>query len=86
MDEDDRPFNFMPSKYSALRKVPLYKNSIWENFQRCLDLFMCPRMLRKKKQLVDDANKLIPEITDPNDLRPFPNHLALEYGFVRAEE
>ena len=45
---------------------------------------MCPRLVRKKKE-VSDPNKLIPEITNPNDLRPFPSKLALSYGMVRVK-
>lgn len=45
---------------------------------------MCPRLVRKKKE-VSDASKLIPEITNPNELRPFPSRLALSYGMVKVK-
>lgn len=47
-EEYDRKTNFLPSKFEALRKVPLYQDLIKEHFERCLDLYMAPRLLRKK--------------------------------------
>jgi len=48
MDPEDRPLNFVPQKIDSLRKVPMYENLVREHFERCLDLYMCPRLLRKK--------------------------------------
>ena len=79
-DEEDRVQNYLPSKYDALRKVPLYTELIKEHFERCLDLFMCPRLLRKKVN-VTDMNKLIPELPSPQDLKPFPNTVSIDYNF-----
>lgn len=45
---------------------------------------MCPRLVRKKKE-VSDPSKLIPELTNPNELRPFPSKLALSYGMVKVK-
>jgi len=80
MDEAERPYNFLPEKFEALRKVPLYENLIREHFERCLDLYMCPRMTRKKMN-VTDPNTLIPELPSPNDLKPFPTCESIEYKF-----
>ena len=71
MDESERPYNYIPQKFDALRKVPLYQDLIKEHFERCLDLYMCPRMTRKKMN-VSDPSTLIPELPSPNDLKPFP--------------
>lgn len=71
MDEAERPYNYLPQKFEALRKVPLYENLIREHFERCLDLYMCPRMT-KKKMNITDPNVLLPELPSPNDLKPFP--------------
>ena len=79
-DESERPYNFMPQKIDALRKVPLYEDLVREHFERCLDLYLCPRMLRKKTNLVD-PNTLIPELPSPADLKPFPTKLSIEYKF-----
>ena len=48
MDEEDRPLNYITKKYDVLRKVPAYENLIREHFNRCLDLYLCPRARRKK--------------------------------------
>ena len=82
-DETERQLNFMPTKADALRKVPLYENLIREHFERCLDLYLCPRMLRKKTNLVD-PNALLPELPSPGDLRPFPTKLGNEFKFHKS--
>jgi ribosome biogenesis protein ERB1 len=66
--------------FDALRKVPLYEELIKEHFERCLDLYMCPRLLKKKAN-ISDPSKLIPELPSPNDLKPFPTRLSVEYCF-----
>jgi ribosome biogenesis protein ERB1 len=42
-DPQDRKRNFLPKKYASLRLVPRYDNYIQERFERCLDLYLCPR-------------------------------------------
>jgi len=59
LEESERPLNFVPKKIDSLRKVPLYENLVREHFERCLDLYMCPRMLKKKVNITD-PNLLIP--------------------------
>jgi ribosome biogenesis protein ERB1 len=80
MDETDRPYDYVPKKSEALRKVPIYENLVREHFERCLDLYMCPRITRKKHQ-VTDPNMLIPELPSPNDLKPFPTCVSLDFNF-----
>lgn len=53
MDPEDRPHNFLPQKFESLRKVPLYQDLIREHFERCLDLYLCPRVLKKKVNISD---------------------------------
>lgn len=79
-DEDDRKTNFVPQKFDSLRKVPLFENLIKEHFERCLDLYMCPRLFRKKVN-VSDPSKLIPELPSPNDLKPFPSQVSIDFNF-----
>lgn len=85
-DPEDRPFNFMPTKFKALRQVPLYDNLLKERFERCLDLYLCPRT--RKKRLLIDPETLIPKLPKPQDLRPFPTSQTIEYlghtGKVRS--
>jgi len=69
-DPSDRELNFVPKKYDSLRKVQAYEGLIKERFERCLDLYLCPRLRRKKLNI--DPNSLIPELPKPADLRPFP--------------
>jgi ribosome biogenesis protein ERB1 len=77
---EDRQTNFIPTKVDALRKVPLYQNLIKEHFERCLDLYLCPRLLKKKIN-VSDPNCLIPELPSPEDLKPFPTTVSLDFNF-----
>lgn len=79
-DEIDRKVNYMPQKFEALRKVPLYDNLIKEHFERCLDLYMAPRLFKKKVNVLD-MNKLIPELPSPQDLKPFPVQVSIDYNF-----
>lgn len=75
MDEEDRPLDYIPKKFDVLRKVPAYENLIREKFNRCLDLYLCPRARRKK--LTIDPESLIPEIPKPSDLKPFPTRINI---------
>ncbi|KAG5457948.1 MAG: NUC169 domain-containing protein [Olpidium bornovanus] len=71
-DPEDRERNFVPAKYDNLRSVPAYSKFINDMFERCLDLYMCPRMNI-------DPESLIPKLPDPRDLEPFPRYLAVTY-------
>lgn len=77
MDEEDRPFNFIPSAYPKMRHIPLYDQLIQERFQRCLDLYLCPRV--KKKKLNIDPDTLIPKLPDPSTMKPFPTAINISY-------
>ena len=39
----------------------LYQELIREHFERCLDLYLCPRVLKKRVN-VSDPSQLIPEL------------------------
>jgi ribosome biogenesis protein ERB1 len=75
--EGERP-PFQPTAYEALRKVPAYENFIRERFERCLDLYLCPRA-RIKRLNVDDPKSLVPRLPKPKDLQPFPTLLSLRF-------
>ncbi|KAI7900427.1 NUC169 domain-containing protein [Cokeromyces recurvatus] len=77
MDEEDRPKNYLPKKYNTLRHVPAYDKFIQERFQRCLDLYLAPRV--RKNRLNIDPESLIPKLPSPKDLRPFPTHQSISY-------
>eukprot|EP00744_Colponema_vietnamica_P002685 GILI01004181.1.p1 GENE.GILI01004181.1~~GILI01004181.1.p1 ORF type:complete len:673 (+),score=203.38 GILI01004181.1:721-2739(+) len=78
LDPEDRPHSFVPQKFDALRRVPLYSNFIRERFDRCLDLYLCPRAAKKKLNI--DPESLIPKLPKPSDLRPFPTSLSITYN------
>lgn len=73
-EPDERETNFVPQKYSALRKVPGYANGIRERFDRMLDLYLAPRQRYNKLQI--DPDSLIPDLPSPEDLKPFPTRCS----------
>lgn len=83
---EDRETNYLPQKYGSLRKVPGYSESIRERLERCLDLYLAPRV--EKQRLNIDPDSLIPELPSPKDLRPFPIKCSTVYkgheGHVRC--
>lgn len=69
-DEEDRDRDFLPQDHSALRKVPGYDGFVKEKFERCLDLYLAPRVRRSKLNI--DPESLLPKLPDPSELKPFP--------------
>lgn len=76
-DDDERKLDFMPQKFSRMRDVPAYSSFIRERFERCLDLYLCPRQRKMKVNV--DPDDLIPELPKPKDLQPFPSVQAMVY-------
>uniref|UniRef100_A0A7S0RRE2 Ribosome biogenesis protein BOP1 homolog n=1 Tax=Chlamydomonas leiostraca TaxID=1034604 RepID=A0A7S0RRE2_9CHLO len=76
MDPEDRP-KIVPRAYNSLREVPMYPNFIKDMFERCLDLYLCPRV--RKKRMFIDPETLVPKLPKPQDLQPFPTSLAITY-------
>lgn len=70
MDPEDRPLNYTPESHDVLRHVPQYDNFIKERFERCLDLYLAPRLVKKRLNMT--AEELLPKLPKPNELRPFP--------------
>lgn len=77
MEPEERRMNFLPQKYSSLRLVPAYKRFINERFERCLDLYLCPR--KPKIRMNINPEDLIPKLPKPRDLQPFPTAQAIVY-------
>lgn len=77
LDPEDKLYNFEPKAFDCLRRVPLYQNLIKENFERLLDLYICPRVQKKKINIA--ASSLIPDMPNPSELKPFPSKIAVEY-------
>lgn len=82
MDPEDRPRDYVPCKFDAMRKIPGYQRFIQEKFSRCLDLYMCPRAMKNK--IVMNPDDLLPVLPDPRDLKPFPTTKSIE--FIGHEE
>lgn len=70
-DEEDRDKDYLPADHAALRKVPGYGRFVKEKFERCLDLYLAPRVRRTKLNI--DPESLLPKLPNPDDLRPFPS-------------
>lgn len=47
-DPEDRKYPFLPRRFSSLRQVPAYGRFIHERFERCLDLYLCPRQRKMR--------------------------------------
>lgn len=77
MSDEERDSFFLPQRFGNLRSVPFYKNYVRERFERCLELYLCPRQRRKRANV--DPNSLIPQLPRPKDLQPFPSAQALVY-------
>ncbi|XP_061597715.1 ribosome biogenesis protein bop1 [Cololabis saira] len=85
-DPSDRKMPFIPQKFSSLRQVPAFSRFIHERFERCLDLYLCPR--QRKMRVNVNPEDLIPKLPKPKDLQPFPTTQSLVYrghtGLVRS--
>ncbi|GLT85794.1 hypothetical protein SLE2022_039710 [Rubroshorea leprosula] len=76
MYEEDRP-KFIPKRFTSFRSIPAYENAVKESFERCLDLYLCPRV--RKKRINIDPESLKPKLPSRKDLRPYPVTCFLEY-------
>ncbi|KAK6259265.1 hypothetical protein SCA6_013739 [Theobroma cacao] len=76
MYEEDRP-KFIPKRFTSFRSIPAYENAIKDSFERCLDLYLCPRV--RKKRINIDPESLKPKLPSRKDLRPYPVTCYLEY-------
>uniref|UniRef100_A0A8D2IVH3 Ribosome biogenesis protein BOP1 n=1 Tax=Varanus komodoensis TaxID=61221 RepID=A0A8D2IVH3_VARKO len=76
-EASERKRNFLPQRFRCLRQVPAHPRFIHERFERCLDLYLCPR--QRKMRVNVDPEDLIPRLPKPRDLQPFPTAQALVY-------
>jgi len=72
-DPEERDKEYLPTDYGALRKVPGFDN-VKMTFERCLDLYLAPRVRRSKLNI--DPESLLPKLPSPDELRPFPTVCA----------
>lgn len=73
-DPEDRDREYLPNDFASLRKVPGYENFVKEKFERCLDLYLAPRVRRSKLHI--DPESLLPKLPSPEELKPFPTACA----------
>lgn len=85
-DAEDREKEYLPADHDSLRKVPGYDQFVKEKFERCLDLYLAPRVRRSKLNI--DPESLLPKLPSPEELRPFPTNCGIIYrghtGRVRS--
>jgi ribosome biogenesis protein ERB1 len=49
----------------------------WGRFERCLDLYLCPRALKRRLNI--DPESLVPRLPRASNLRPFPTTRCPRY-------
>ncbi|KAG4968415.1 hypothetical protein JHK87_034066 [Glycine soja] len=76
MFEEDRP-KFIPKRFASMRSIPAYENGMKDCFERCLDLYLCPRV--RKKRLNIDPESLKPKLPSRKELKPYPTTCYIEY-------
>jgi ribosome biogenesis protein ERB1 len=85
MEPKDRPHgHLVPKKFLNLRSVGAYRHSVREAFERCLDLYLCPRVLKRRLNI--DPESLVPRLPRASDLRPFPTTKCIEYKTLRTDD
>eukprot|EP00571_Detonula_confervacea_P017317 CAMPEP_0172297448 /NCGR_PEP_ID=MMETSP1058-20130122/466_1 /TAXON_ID=83371 /ORGANISM="Detonula confervacea, Strain CCMP 353" /LENGTH=859 /DNA_ID=CAMNT_0013006603 /DNA_START=26 /DNA_END=2605 /DNA_ORIENTATION=+ len=85
MDPEDRPYGyFIPQKFKNLRSVGAYEHSVKERFERCLDLYLCPRAMKRRLNI--DPESLVPQLPKASDLRPFPTAKCIKYVDPNQDE
>jgi ribosome biogenesis protein ERB1 len=78
LDPKERPHGLLiPKKFPNLRSVGAYEHSVRETFERCLDLYLCPRVMKRRLNI--DPESLVPQLPKASDLRPFPTVKCIEY-------
>lgn len=64
-------------RYDSMRQIPAYQRFVEDRFDRCLDLYLCPRVIKKRIHV--DQESLLPKLPDPKDLRPFPSRECIVF-------
>ena len=78
MEVRERPHGrLIPKQFPNLRSVGAYEHTVTDTFERCLDLYLCPRVMKRKLNI--DPESLVPKLPKASDLRPFPTAKCIEY-------
>ena len=79
MEPSERPLgHLIPKKFPNLRSVGAYQHAVREAFERCLDLYLCPRVMKRRLNI--DPESLVPRLPRASDLKPFPTSKCIEYA------
>ena len=65
------------SGHDSFIQVGAYAGLVKERFERCLDLYLCPRAFKRRLNI--DPESLVPRLPRPRELKPYPNALCVEY-------
>ena len=63
-------------KFQPLRSIPAYPKFLTERFYRCLDLYLCPRV--RKRRVTSIPSELLPSLSESR-FSNFPTKKTLEY-------
>ena len=78
LPDNDESYNPKDNKDDGiLRRIPRYDNLIEEELERCCDLFLSARTIRKKLDLKE--NDILPDLPKPEELKPFPTKECMIY-------
>ena len=78
LPDNEESYNTKENKEGGiLRRIPRYDNLIEEELERCCDLFLSARTIRKKLDLKE--NDILPDLPKPEELRPFPTKECMVY-------
>lgn len=61
----------------SLRRMPRFDGLIEENFERCCDLVISSRFVRKKQDIKEED--ILPQLPTPEELKPFPTKQNILY-------
>ncbi|KHN28530.1 Ribosome biogenesis protein erb1 [Glycine soja] len=63
-----------------MRSIPAYENAMKYCFERCLDLYLCPRV--RKNRLNIDPESLKPKLPSRKELKPYPTTCYVGWRWV----
>lgn len=69
--------SYNPEGGKTIMDIEGYDNLTNELYERCQDLYLCPR--EKRPRLPENASELLPELPDPEKLKPFPTAESIRY-------
>ena len=78
LPDNEESYNNINNKEGGiLRKIPRYEKLIEEELERCCDLFLSSRTIKKKLDLKE--NDILPDLPKPEELKPFPSKEIMLY-------